>query len=120
MSDSNGFIDLRVGHGARGVGDDSVWPSFTVIMTVIVMIFLMALVVIMVRNFELDRQLLSTISAKDATALANGLNRVLDDSRFAAGLGTQARMDSQNYIPERYVEQMQEIYLKLLSGSGSD
>ncbi len=56
MSDSTGFIDLRVGHGAQGVGDDSVWPSFTDIMTVIVMIFLMALVVIMVRNFELDRQ----------------------------------------------------------------
>ena len=72
MSDSGGgFIDLRVGHGASGVGDDSVWPSFTDIMTVIVMIFLMALVVIMVRNFELDRELLSTISAKEATQLAN-------------------------------------------------
>lgn len=71
MSDSSGFIDLRIGHGAQGVGDDSVWPSFTDIMTVIVMIFLMALVVIMVRNFELDRELLSTIYAKEATSLAN-------------------------------------------------
>lgn len=71
MAESSGFIDLRVGHGARGVGDDSVWPSFTDIMTVIVMIFLMALVVIMVRNFELDRQLISTISAKEAASLAN-------------------------------------------------
>ena len=71
MADSSGFIDLRVGHGAQGVGDESVWPSFTDIMTVIVMIFLMALVVIMVRNFELDRQLISTISAKEAASLAN-------------------------------------------------
>jgi chromosome segregation ATPase len=71
MPESQGFIDLRIGHGAIGVGDDSVWPSFTDVMTVIVMIFLMALVVIMVRNFELDRQLLSTLSAKEATSLAN-------------------------------------------------
>ena len=71
MSDSTGFVDLRVGHGAQGVGDDSVWPSFTDIMTVIVMIFLMALVVIMVRNFELDRQLISTISDREQAALLN-------------------------------------------------
>ena len=66
MSDQGGFIDLRVGHGAQGVGDDSVWPSFTDVMTVIVMIFLMALVVIMIRNFELDRELLATISDREA------------------------------------------------------
>ncbi len=71
MPESHGFIDLRIGHGASGIGDDSVWPSFTDIMTVIVMIFLMALVVIMVRNFELDRQLISTISDKEAASLAN-------------------------------------------------
>ena len=57
MPDKLGFVDLRIGHGAQGIGDDSVWPSFTDIMTVIVMIFLMALVVLMVRNLELDRQL---------------------------------------------------------------
>ena len=71
MPNSQGFIDLRIGHGAIGIGDDSVWPSFTDVMTVIVMIFLMALVVIMVRNFELDRQLLSSLSAKEATSLVN-------------------------------------------------
>lgn len=71
MSETHGFIDLRVGHGAGGIGDDSVWPSFTDIMTVIVMIFLMALMVIMVRNFELDRELLFTTTAKDATTQAN-------------------------------------------------
>ena len=71
MAQPGGFIDLRVGHGARGVGDDSVWPSFTDIMTVIVMIFLMALVVIMVRNFELDRELVTTLSDKEATLSVN-------------------------------------------------
>ncbi|MDD9875744.1 MAG: hypothetical protein OXU22_09465 [Gammaproteobacteria bacterium] len=68
---NSGFTDLRVGHGARGIGDDSVWPSFTDIMTVIVMIFLMALVIMMVRNFELDRQLTTTVSAREASLLEN-------------------------------------------------
>lgn len=68
---NNGFIDLRVGHGGGGVGDDSVWPSFTDIMTVIVMIFLMALVVMMVRNFELDRQLVTTEISRAASLAEN-------------------------------------------------
>jgi len=67
----SGFTDLRVGHGARGIGDDSVWPSFTDIMTVIVMIFLMAFVIMMVRNFELDRQLTTSVSAREASLLEN-------------------------------------------------
>ena len=68
---NNGFIDLRVGNGARGIGDDSVWPSFTDIMTVIVMIFLMAFVIMMVRNFELDRQLTTTEISREAGLAAN-------------------------------------------------
>ncbi len=68
---NNGFIDLRVGHGARGIGDDSVWPSFTDIMTVIVMIFLMAFVIMMMRNFELDRQLTTTEISREAGLAAN-------------------------------------------------
>lgn len=70
-SSNNGFIDLRVGTGARGIGDDSVWPSFTDIMTVIVMIFLMALVVMIARNFELDRQLVSTEISRAAGLAEN-------------------------------------------------
>ena len=68
---NNGFIDLRVSHGARSIGDDSVWPSFTDIMTVIVMIFLMALVIMMVRNFELDRQLVSSIIDRETGRAEN-------------------------------------------------
>ncbi|MGI9310741.1 MAG: hypothetical protein ACR2P7_04310, partial [bacterium] len=82
MRERGGFIDLRVGHGAGGIGDDSVWPSFTDIMTVIVMIFLMALVIMMVRNFDLDRRLLSSVSAQQASTLANlGLTEQLTASR---------------------------------------
>jgi len=68
---TGGFTDLRVGHGARGIGDDSVWPSFTDIMTVIVMVFLLALVVLMLRNLELDRELGATVSAREASLLEN-------------------------------------------------
>ncbi len=71
MLKTNGFVDLRIGHGAAGIGDDSVWPSFTDVMTVIVMIFLMTLVVIMVRNFGLSSELLTNISAREAVMLAN-------------------------------------------------
>ncbi len=71
MPKTNGFVDLRIGHGATGIGDESVWPSFTDIMTVIVMIFLMTLVVIMVRNFGLSSELLTNISAREAAMLAN-------------------------------------------------
>ncbi len=71
MLKTNGFVDLRIGHGATGIGDDSVWPSFTDIMTVIVMIFLMTLVVIMVRNFGLSSELLTNITAREAVMLAN-------------------------------------------------
>ena len=67
----NGFIDLRIGHGVSGIGDDSVWPSFTDIMMVIVMIFLMALVVMVVRNFELDRQLVTTEISREAGVAEN-------------------------------------------------
>ncbi|NKB75589.1 MAG: hypothetical protein GKR96_00775 [Gammaproteobacteria bacterium] len=71
MSDNNGFVDLRIGQGAQGMGDDSVWPSFTDIMTVIVMIFLMALVVIMLRNSELDHELGITKNEQAAVSVEN-------------------------------------------------
>ncbi len=67
----NGFIDLRIGHGTRGPGDDSVWPSFSDIMTVVVMIFLMALVIIMVRNSVLNRELLNSMEINQAISSDN-------------------------------------------------
>ncbi len=81
MQENNHFVDLRIGHGAQGVGDESVWPSFTDIMTVIVMIFLMALVVILIRKSELDRELISTISDREhAEMVSESLERSLSES----------------------------------------
>ncbi len=60
-----GFIDLRQHHNA-GMGDDSFWPSFTDIMMVVVMIFMIASTVLMLRNWELVEKLRATIEAEYA------------------------------------------------------
>jgi len=62
MTEHSGFPDIRIGHTTRGIGDEGVWPSFTDIMAVIVMIFLMALAVIMVQKLDLSRELVVTQS----------------------------------------------------------
>ena len=67
MIQPGGFVDLRPTSGNRAA-EDSVWPSFTDIMTVIVMIFLMALVVILIRNVDLVRQLRETITLEQESA----------------------------------------------------
>ena len=120
-SDS-GFVDLRVGHGARTIGDDSVWPSFTDIMTVIVMIFLMALIIMMVRNFELDRQLVTTVSAQEASLLENqGLAAKLDVLE-AKVTGLQAslgeRVSERDALRVQLLEQFQRIELITADNAG--
>lgn len=60
-----GFIDLRQHHDAD-TGSDSFWPSFTDIMMVIVMIFMIASTVLMLRNWELVEKLRATIEAEYA------------------------------------------------------
>ncbi len=60
---TDGFVDLRVSPTVSGRADeDSVWPSFTDIMTVVVRIFLVALVIILMRNTELVGQLRESVS----------------------------------------------------------
>jgi chromosome segregation ATPase len=54
------FIDLRSGR----LSSESFWPSFTDIMTVVVMIFLLTSVVLMVRNWELIDQLRTSMLAE--------------------------------------------------------
>ena len=71
MDDS--FVDLRYG-GDAGNGNDSFWPSFTDIMMVVVMIFMLASTFLMVRNWDLVRELRATIEAeREAEALARSM-----------------------------------------------
>jgi chromosome segregation ATPase len=66
----SGFIDLR--HlGGTSDAHESFWPSFTDIMTVVVMIFMIASTVLILRNYELVAELQRTIDAeRAASALA--------------------------------------------------
>ena len=68
MSSENGFIDLRLNQEGSNSGNESFWPSFTDIMTVVVMIFLIALVVLLMRNMELVHQLRNTMEAERMAA----------------------------------------------------
>ncbi len=63
MSADEGYIDLRLNR-QEGQINESFWPSFTDIMTVIVMIFLIAMVVLLMRNIELVSELRSTMEAE--------------------------------------------------------
>lgn len=55
------FIDLR----RANLSTDSFWPSFTDIMTVVVMIFLITTSLLMVRNWELIDQLRQSMMAEE-------------------------------------------------------
>jgi chromosome segregation ATPase len=57
------FIDLRRNADA-GVGGDTFWPSFTDIMMVVVMIFMIASTVLVLRNQDLVQELRATIEAE--------------------------------------------------------
>ena len=57
------FIDLRRNTG-EGAGGDTFWPSFTDIMMVIVMIFMIASTVLVLRNWDLVQELRATIEAE--------------------------------------------------------
>lgn len=72
------FIDLRANQ-QHGQGNEGFWPSFTDIMTTIVMIFLIALVVLLARNLELVQQLRSTMEAERmASELAHATGQQKD------------------------------------------
>lgn len=66
MISANGFVDLRLNRGSQT--DESFWPSFTDIMMVIVIIFLMALVIMLLRNIDLVEKLRATMAAERQAA----------------------------------------------------
>ena len=68
MSSENGFVNLRLNQEGDSSGNESFWPSFTDIMTVIVMIFLIALVILLMRNIDLVQKLRNTMEAERMAA----------------------------------------------------
>jgi len=95
----DGFIDLRLNR-QEGQVNESFWPSFTDIMTTVVMIFLIALVVLLVRNMELVNQLRSTMEAE----------------RIAAELAraTGEEKDSLSMALHRAQERMEQLRLEIM------
>ncbi len=63
MNQHGSFIDLRLNQQS-GQGNDSFWPSFTDVMTVIMMIFLISMVVVLLRNMELVKEVRATVEAE--------------------------------------------------------
>lgn len=95
---SEGFTDLRLNR--QEGSQESFWPSFTDIMTTVVMIFLIALVVLLVRNIELVNQLRSTMEAE----------------RIAAELAraTGEEKDSLSVALHNAEEQIQQLRLEIM------
>jgi chromosome segregation ATPase len=64
---NNGFVQIGGGHTGLG-GENSFWPSFTDIMMVITLIFLMATSILVVRNWQLVAELQESVSAERMAA----------------------------------------------------
>jgi chromosome segregation ATPase len=79
---AEGFIDLRQ-HSETGITHVSFWPSFTDIMMVVVVIFMMASSVLILRNMALVRDLRATIdaqhSAEEAARSASQTSATLEE-----------------------------------------
>ena len=58
MHNFDNFIDLRLNR-RRQNDDISLWPSFTDIMTVILMIFMLTMIVVIVKNANLAQELVA-------------------------------------------------------------
>ncbi|MGU9957958.1 MAG: hypothetical protein ACNYPI_10210 [Arenicellales bacterium WSBS_2016_MAG_OTU3] len=100
MSSSESFTDLRTAsHNASGISDESVWPSFTDIMTVIMMIFLMSLLVILLRNDELIVELkLAMLSEQATVEFAQEQTGRIDELLIASTLLTEKKAKLENQL----------------------
>jgi len=64
---NNGFAQIGSGHTSIG-GENSFWPSFTDVMMVITLIFLMATSILVVRNWQLVAELQESVAAERIAA----------------------------------------------------
>lgn len=76
MHNFDNFIDLRLNRRHQN-DDSSLWPSFTDIMTVILMIFMLTMIVVIVKNANLAQEL--TVSQDEAQNLQSMLEETRTD-----------------------------------------
>ena len=104
------FIDLRRNADA-GAGGDTFWPSFTDIMMVIVMIFMIASTVLVLRNWDLVQELRATIEAEHlAEELARSMTETSAtlEEQLAQAQHINSRMRMQLMRADENRESMQE------------
>ncbi|HAJ91409.1 MAG TPA: hypothetical protein DCO71_02090 [Gammaproteobacteria bacterium] len=104
------FIDLRPNAGT-GTDGDTFWPSFTDIMMVIVMIFMMASTVLVLRNWDLVQELRATIAAEhQAEELARSMTETSAtlEEQLAQAQHINSRMRMQLMRADENRESMQE------------
>jgi len=82
MHQFRGFNDLRVNRQNQS-SDTTIWPSFTDIMTVILMVFMLTMVVVIIKNADLINQirLSRSLQAESEQQLRNNV-QVLADLRL--------------------------------------
>ena len=100
MSGQEGFIDLRLNH-QRDQTAESFWPSFTDIMTVVVMIFMLAMLILLARNMELLKELRATIWPDD---FGFEYSFVVSQSKMSDGLAAgevSAGENERSHLPSR-------------------
>ncbi len=85
---NDGFVDLR--QNQAQLVDESFWPSFTDIMTVVVMIFLIATSVLIVKNWELVNEL------KNRIVVEQKISQRLKASMAAQQKTSQELLESQD------------------------
>ncbi len=94
------FIDLRLNRGLHD-HNESFWPSFTDIMMVILMVFLLAMVTLLIRNSELLRQLSATLEAeREAATLAQQIGQERDSLTLQLSESRQRMSDLQALIEQ--------------------
>ena len=104
------FIDLRRSADA-GTGGDTFWPSFTDIMMVIVMIFMIASTVLVLRNWDLVQELRATIEAEhQAEELARSMTKTSAtlEEQLAQAQHMNSRMRMQLMRADENRQSMQE------------
>jgi len=94
-----GFIDLRLNTRSRA-SDTTLWPSFTDIMTVILMVFMLTMIVVIIKNAYLaERVRLSQLQQEEMEAqLASNLEAMMDLRSLNIDLEDQLRSKEMQII----------------------
>ena len=116
-----GFVDLRR-NTVTGGGEGSFWPSFTDIMMVVVMIFMIASTVLVLRNWDLVRELRATLEserraeelARSATETSATLEEQLAMSRREAA-ELRARLQQAEELNRKSTRQLNQQAQRLLA-----